>query len=462
MDTNLMNMPASDSPGMLDRLYELTGIRKKSVSGVTETAPPDMDALEPALQCKIEQIDAEDLAAPGSPHSPASLSLPLPRKKEQHVEEIVLEAERFGASDVHFEPYKDCLIVRYRIDGVLRDIMTIPVTRECSLITSIKVMANMDISRGKSAQDGRFQIRMDGRNIHVRVSSIPQFYDEKIVLRLFSQRLDLRNFSSLGFSGANRKSFESIISQPSGMVLISGPIGSGKTTTLYAALLHLRSEEKSIVSVEDPIELLFERINQIQVRPGSEFEYPAILRGLLRQDPDIIALGEIRDSETAQIAVQASLTGHLLLSTLHSGRVTAAISRLIDMGVMPGMLASALNGVVVQRLARRICHSCIIEAPEASRVLNGMTHFKGKGCRCCDDRGYSGRVPLHEILEMNDTVRDLINKGIRGKELFTRATRAGFKTIQEDALDKIGEGLITYDEAIRTIGEFDMLRLNYS
>ncbi|MDQ7824488.1 MAG: ATPase, T2SS/T4P/T4SS family [Candidatus Eremiobacteraeota bacterium] len=374
---------------------------------------------------------------------------------KDYVTELILEADNLGASDIHFEPYKDELKLRMRIDGTLRDIFAVPKKKEASIISCIKVMGGMDITEKRLPQDGRVEIEAQGRSLKVRIASIPQVFGEKVVMRLFSKNIDMLNLDTLGFTEENQKKFEFIITRPSGMVLVSGPTGAGKTTTLYAAMNRLNSPEKNLVSIEDPIEYIIDRINQIQINPAIDFNFATILRAILRQDPDIITVGEIRDLETASMAVRAALTGHLLLSTFHANKTTACITRLIDMGVMPFMLAAALNGAIVQKLARRICPMCVEELPPSKNVLQGHRHFKGKGCRMCNNTGLKGRIAIHEVLVVSGELRDLIQKNAGGGAIFQLARKEGLKTLQDDAVKKVLDGIITYEEAVNVT--FDIL-----
>ncbi|MHC9544190.1 MAG: GspE/PulE family protein [Vulcanimicrobiota bacterium] len=364
------------------------------------------------------------------------------------IQDLILQADNLGASDLHFEPTRDELLVRFRIDGLLRDIFSIPKKKEASVISCVKVMGQMDITEKRLPQDGRVEIESAERSLKVRISTLPQVFGEKIVMRLFSKNIDLLNLDSLGFSDENKKKFEFMISRPSGMILVSGPTGSGKTTTLYAVMNKLKSPEKNIVSIEDPIEYIMERINQVQVNAAIEYSYAIILRAILRQDPDIITVGEIRDLETATMAVRAALTGHLVLSTFHANKTTACITRLIDMGVLPFMLASSMNGVMVQKLARKICPMCILEIPPSKNVLQGHRHFAGKGCKLCHQTGYKGRTSIQELLVISGEMRDLIQKNADGAAMFQLARKEGLKTLQDDAAFKVTEGITTYEEAV--------------
>ncbi len=368
---------------------------------------------------------------------------------QEFLNELIKEAEILGASDIHFEPTQNALKLRMRIDGVLRDAFTVNKKKEATIISCIKVMGGMDITEKRLPQDGRIEVDSDSNSLKVRVASIPQVFGEKIVMRIFSKNQDMLNIESLGFTDENLKKFEYMISRPSGMVLVSGPTGAGKTTTIYAAMNRLKSPTVNIVSIEDPIEYIIEDVNQIQVNHQIDFSFPIILKAILRQDPDIIILGEIRDSETATTATKAAMTGHLLLSTFHANGSIAGLTRLIDMGILPFMLASALNGIVVQKLARKICAMCVEEAPLSKNILQGHSHFKGRGCRLCGQSGIKGRMGIHEVLVITQELRELIHKNAGESLFFQQARKEGLKTIQDDAVKKVLDGQITYDEAVK-------------
>lgn len=364
------------------------------------------------------------------------------------IKDLLIEASRLGTSDVHFEPLRTELLVRFRIDGILYDIFNIPKSKEQNISSCIKIMADMDITERRLPQDGRIEIKIGDDILKIRAATMQQIFGEKIVIRIFGSHLDLFKLESLGFTPENRIKYESIISKKSGIIIVSGPTNSGKTTTLYSSLNKLNSPEKNIVSVEDPIEYIVDRVNQIQVNPQINFDFATVLRGVLRQDPNIIIVGEIRDFETAQMVVRAALTGHLILTTFHSHRTTTCITRLIDMGIFPFLVASSLNGVLVQKLARRICIQCIEEINEDSDILKGLKHYKGKGCAFCNFSGYKGLIALHELLTVSGSIRKLIQSKAEGIEIFKQARLEGMKTLREDAIEKVKQGIISLEEAI--------------
>lgn len=362
---------------------------------------------------------------------------------------LLATATNCGASDVHMEPARDELLIRFRIDGVLYDVFTIPKSKEQNILSCVKVMANLNIAEKRLPQDGRLEIKFKSSMIKIRVSTMQQVFGEKAVIRIFGQHLDLSSFESLGFTLENKEKFEQMIYRKSGLVIVTGATNSGKTTTLYAAMNKLKKPDINIISVEDPVEYIVDRINQIQVNPGINFDFTTVLRAVLRQDPDVVIIGEIRDYESAHIATRAALTGHLILTTFHAHRPTICITRLIDMGIMPFLLASSLNGIVVQKLARRICPNCITEVKEDDLgLLEGKPHYKGRGCNVCNFTGSKGRIALHEIMVVSGNIKKLIQEKAEGVDIFKQARTEGLQTMQEDALYKAKEGIISLEEAI--------------
>lgn len=394
------------------------------------------------------KVDSEELEKIGK-----ILKAPDKTINQLIVIDLLTAAAKCGASDVHFEPTRDAFLVRFRVDGTLYDIFYGPKNKEQNVIGCIKVMAGMDIAERRLPQDGRLEIKIEEELVKIRVATMHQAFGEKCVVRIFSPQLDLFNLESLGFTPENKEKFGDMIMKKSGIVIVSGPTNSGKSTSLYAAMNKLRSPEKNIVSVEDPVEYLVDRINQIQVNPSINFDYATILRGVLRQDPDVIIVGEIRDFETAQMVVRAALTGHLILTTFHSHRTTSCITRLIDMGIYPFLVAASLNGIVVQKLARRICVHCTEEAEEDMGLLKGARHYKGKGCKSCSYTGYKGRIALHEIMVISGPLRRMIQSGAEGSEIFNQAKAEGMKTIQEDAIEKVKGGIISLEEALNATSD---------
>lgn len=370
---------------------------------------------------------------------------------------LLTNAASMRASDVHIDPQETKVKIRYRIDGVLRTERTFPKHMQSMLTARIKIMANLDITEHRVPQDGRIKLNFDYRPLDIRVSTLPTIYGEKIVMRLLDLGNTLNDINKLGFNPLNYKRFISLIGKPTGIVLITGPTGSGKSSTLYAALNHLNNEAVNIITIEDPVEYQLEGINQIQVNSNVGMTFAAGLRSILRQDPNIVMVGEIRDKETADIAVRASLTGHLVLSTLHTNDSLGSITRLIDMGVEPFLVASSLTGIVAQRLVRKVCRDCG-EAHEptkreieifAKRGLKIDRIMRGRGCSSCNMSGYKGRIAIQEVLVVDDQIRRVIMDG----ESFTKLREHAIKNktifLIDDGLLKIKQGITTTEEVLR-------------
>jgi type IV pilus assembly protein PilB len=373
------------------------------------------------------------------------------------VNEILLQAVKMGASDIHFEPKRKGLRLRYRIDGDLVEVRQIPRTMMQAVIARVKVLADLNLTERRLPQDGRFSFQVEARRIDVRVSTLPNQHGERVVLRLLNNSQVQYRLDALGFSEVNLRRFRSLISQPYGMILITGPTGSGKTTTLYATLREISRPEINIMTCEDPIEYEIEEISQSNVNEKVGLTFATQLRSILRQDPDVVLVGEIRDRETAEIACRASLTGHLVLSTLHTNDAASAVPRLIDMGVEPFLISSSLIGVVGQRLLRQLCTSCRyqdIPSPEERALLrDGLTQvYRAKGCHTCLQRGYSGRTAVHEVLIVNEPIRQLILQRAEAQRILAEALRDGMVTMQEDALQKALSGVTTLQEVISKVG----------
>ena len=375
------------------------------------------------------------------------------------VNRLVEEAVRTRASDIHVERQERHVRLRYRVDGVLLTRGTLPAHAHAQVISRIKIMANMDIAERRLPQDGSFQTRVDGRAIDVRVSTIPSFYGEKAVLRLLDKSAPIYDLDKLGLSAQNYEVLRRIIQRPQGIFLLTGPTGSGKTTTLYAILNQLNNEKVNVLTVEDPVEYQIAGITQMQVNVRAGVTFASSLRHFLRQDPDIIMVGEVRDQETAQIAIQAALTGHLVLSTLHTNDAPGAITRLLDMGVEPYLVASALEGVAAQRLVRVLCPKCReadAAGAEELRTRFGTaapagTYYLGRGCEFCNYTGYRGRVAIFEIAEMNDELRHLVINRVPHHTLKEAAVAAGMTTLLEDGLKKAAAGVTSLAEVWRVV-----------
>jgi general secretion pathway protein E len=355
---------------------------------------------------------------------------------------LLTQASRDGASDIHVEPFEGYSIVRFRIDGTLRDIVRPRRELHAALVSRIKILAQLDIAEKRLPQDGRIALRIGGRPIDVRVSTLPTGHGERAVLRLLDKEAGRLDLGRLGMGQATLGSFDRLVRQPHGIVLVTGPTGSGKTTTLYSALGRLDASTTNILTVEDPIEYDLDGIGQTQVNPRIDMSFARALRSILRQDPDVIMIGEIRDLETAQIAVQASLTGHLVLATLHTNDAVSAVTRLIDMGVEPFLLSSSLLGVVAQRLVRRLCLQCRQPDP----VAGG---WRSVGCLACGRTGFAGRTGVYELLTVDDTIRSLIHRNAPQAELLAAAVAAGMLTMREDGRRWVESGVTSLDEVVR-------------
>jgi len=372
---------------------------------------------------------------------------------------ILTDAIKKGASDIHIEPYEKSFRVRYRIDGVLYEVMQPPTRLKAAITSRIKIMSQLDIAERRLPQDGRIKIKMGGREMDYRVSTLPTLFGEKVVLRLLDKGNLQLDMTKLGFEPTALRDFESGILMPYGMVLVTGPTGSGKTTTLYSALNRLNTTETNIMTAEDPVEYNLPGINQVQMKAEIGLNFAVALRSFLRQDPDIIMVGEIRDYETAEIAIKAALTGHLVLSTLHTNDAPGTISRLLNMGVEPFLVAASTNVILAQRLARRVCQSCKEPAPVPPQALLNIgfspedaakiTPLKGKGCMTCSETGYKGRVALYEVMLIKENIKEAILQGASVIELRELGRKNGMRTLREAGLQKIREGMTSLEEIMR-------------
>lgn len=374
---------------------------------------------------------------------------------------FITRAVENRASDIHIEPYKSTLKIRYRIDGVLHDIESVPKKLQPAVVSRIKIMAKLNIAERRLPQDGRIRLKVAERDIDLRVSSIPVLYGESIVMRILDKESIVIDLNRLGFSDQTLSLFDQLINKPNGIILVTGPTGSGKTTTLYGALDKINSPDKKIITVEDPVEYQLTGVNQIQVKPQIGLNFPNILRHIVRQDPDIIMIGEIRDLETAEIAIQSALTGHLVFSTLHTNDAPSAITRLIDIGVENFLLSSTIRGILAQRLVRIICPSCKVKDPlglhsEAIRSLSISDEtavYMGEGCEKCAHTGFYGRTGIFELLMVDDDIRHLTIKNADLNHIRKVARRQGMKTLLEDGAAKALAGITTMNEIFRVTQE---------
>lgn len=374
---------------------------------------------------------------------------------------LLIKAVKLGVSDIHIEPYEKSFRVRYRLDGVLRKAMGLPLKIRNAVISRIKIMSNLDIAERRLPQDGRIKMRIGkSREMDFRVSVLPTLWGEKVVLRLLDKSNLQLDMTKLGFEERQLKDFKEAIHRPFGMVLVTGPTGSGKTTTLYSALAELNTEADNIMTAEDPVEFNLMGINQVQVHEEIGLNFAAALRSFLRQDPDIIMVGEIRDFETAEIAIKAALTGHMVLSTLHTNDAPSTINRLLNMGIEPFLVASATNLILAQRLARRICPKCkeevkvpakaLIDLGIPEEELDGIHVYKGRGCDNCLGTGYKGRIALYEVMPVGDEIKELILIGASANEIKKEAIRLGMLSLRQSGILRMKEGITTIEEVIRT------------
>jgi type IV pilus assembly protein PilB len=413
----------------------------------TLDADSDVEVLE-----ELQEISAEALAKQGE-------DAPVVRL----VNVLLMSAIQKGASDIHIEPYEKELRVRYRIDGILYNIMAPPMKFRDAICSRVKIMSKLDIAEKRLPQDGRIKIRFNEsgvpKEIDFRVSVLPTLFGEKIVLRLLDKDKLMLDMTKLGFEQESLTKFESAILRPWGMVLVTGPTGSGKTNTLYSSISKINTPETNIMTAEDPVEFNLAGINQVQVRENIGLNFAAALRSFLRQDPNIILVGEIRDFETAEIAVKAALTGHLVLSTLHTNDAPSTINRLMNMGIEPFLVASSVHLICAQRLVRRVCSNCkephpmppaaLVQAGYNPEDANTVTPMKGKGCDRCNNTGYKGRVGLYEVMEVTEELRELVLVGASGLELRRKAVDEGMITLRMSGLRKVKDGVTTIEEVVR-------------
>jgi len=429
---------------ILKIINEFYGFRTSVTAAARELRPGfDIGNLEQYVKMKpAEAIDAEDQPIINA------------------VEYLFRYAYDQRASDIHIEPKRDYSLVRFRIDGVLHDIHQVPKPVHAAIVARVKILARIDIAEKRRPQDGRIKTDHRGKEVELRISTLPVAFGEKVVVRIFDPEVILQDLSELGFFPREFELFNNFISQPHGMILVTGPTGSGKTTSLYSALRALSTAETNITTIEDPIEMVYEEFNQVAVQPKIEITFASALRTILRQDPDIIMVGEVRDFETAQNAVQAALTGHLVFSTLHTNDAASAVTRLLDLGVEPFLISSTLIGTVAQRLVRKICPHCKkpteLSAEELKLLRFPMkdpgqkvTVYYGEGCLDCRQTGYYGRTGLFEVLEVNEKQKKLINAHVDAAELRKAAVEDGMMLLRECAIKKLAMGVTTFEEVVR-------------
>jgi general secretion pathway protein E len=428
---------------ILDAVERLYGEGRQSLENIIEEAGKDMSNV--SGDSEEDESHLRDMAS----------EAPIIRL----VNRLIAGAVEMEASDIHFEPYENEFKVRYRIDGVLSDAESPPKQFQAAIISRVKLMAKLNISERRLPQDGRIKLRIRDKEVDFRVSTVPTLYGESLVMRILNRETLLLELHKLGFPHDILTQYIQLASQPYGMILVTGPTGSGKTSTLYATLSRLNSEENKIITLEDPVEYQLRGINQIQVNPKIELSFAGGLRSIVRQDPDIILVGEIRDRETADTAIQSALTGHLLFSTLHTNDAAGAVSRLLDMGVENFLLSSTLLGILAQRLVRIICQHCKAEIEPDARLIDslqfepheteGVRFYEGRGCEACRHTGYRGRTGIFEFIAIDDEFRTMINSRASTDQIRALALRKGCSTLRRDGWQKVRQGLTTVSEIIR-------------
>ena len=438
---------------MQAKLNEIFGEPTDDIDELTTKVGTD-DPYE-GIEIVLDDEDSETLEQLlGSSEEPPAIRL---------VNGIILEALRLGASDIHIHPRTKSLVVRYRIDGVLQDKIHIPTHLLMSVVSRIKVMAELDITERRRPQDGRITVKTPMRIVDLRISTLPTINGEKVVMRVLERQSSAQSLDQLGLSEHNSKRLMHVVGKPQGIILATGPTGSGKTTTLYALLQHNASPERNYVTIEDPVEFHVDMAGQVPVKDRIGLDFATVLRAILRQDPDVILLGEIRDEETADVAFHAAMTGHLVYSTLHTSSAAATVARLLDLDLKPFVLASALEAIIAQRLVRRICTHCREEVAPPQQLLEQLgpqftnsdtTYYRGRGCGRCH-KGYRGRVALHEVLTMNQPLRIAITEGASAMQIETIAREQGMKVLLDDAREKLEAGLTTAEEILRVLGPQD-------
>jgi general secretion pathway protein E len=452
----------------LNDLAVLTGCRISpcvvTARALLQTTHRGYEALAGETQGAIEDIDqssAVDLAHGLEPADliDASDEAPIIR----FVNSMLTQAYKQRASDIHIEPFERDLVIRYRVDGILYEVLRPPHRAQASIVSRLKIMANLDIAEKRLPQDGRIGVRIAGKEVDVRVSTLPTAFGERLVLRLLDKSGGPSSLAQIGLDEVILPRFETMIRKPHGIVLVTGPTGAGKTSTLYAALSKINSSEKNIITVEDPIEYQLAGVGQIQVNPKIDLTFAQGLRSILRQDPDIIMVGEIRDGETAKISVQAALTGHLVFSTLHTNDAAGALARLVEMGVEPFLASSALVGVLAQRLVRTICPHCrescqpdpalIRDLLGSEQLPAGGGFFRGRGCVACQQLGYLGRTGIYELLEVVDSIRRLVTANADAASIRRQALENGMQTLRQAGMRKVLAGATTIEEVLRVTQE---------
>jgi type IV pilus assembly protein PilB len=433
----------------MEMIYHGSDVEEQRLREIAETGDVDMLMVEKESN--------------GESATEADISVEVEATKApviQFVDLLLSQAVKSRASDIHIEPMEKSMSIRMRVDGLLREMVPPARKMQMAVITRVKILSKMDIAERRLPQDGRFKIKAPGRDIDVRVSALPTIYGEKVVMRLLDKAAVNHNIDTIGFDEKYLREYKAILEQPHGIIIVTGPTGSGKSTTLYSSLNYLKDPKKNITTVEDPVEYRLAGINQVQVKPEIDMDFAAALRAILRQDPDIILIGEIRDKETVEIAIKASLTGHLVLSTFHTNDSPSAISRLAYMGIERYLLASTLNLVIAQRLVRRICEKCkepvklddimLKRLKISNQQAKNAIFYHGKGCPSCDDTGYFGRLPIFEFLTIDNQMRELIVNGATEAQIRAAARQKGYGGLLESGVARMFKGLTTAEEVIGT------------
>ena len=427
----------------IETVYHGSDIEEQQLRDIVEI---EVGGQEEALEANLAEADINSEVAATKP--------PVIR----FVDLLLSQAVKSRASDVHLEPQEHSMTIRMRIDGVLRDMVPPARKMQAAVVTRIKILSEMNIAERRLPQDGRFKIKTSGRDIDVRVSAIPTIYGEKVVLRILDASASSQDIEQLGFEPKLLEEFKTILSQPHGIIVVTGPTGSGKSTTLYSALNYLKDPTRNITTVEDPVEYRLAGINQIQIKPEIDLDFALCLRAILRQDPDIILIGEIRDKETVEIAIKASLTGHLVLSTFHTNDAPSAISRFIYMGIEPYLLSSSLNLIIAQRLVRKICEHCKEPVTLSEEVLKHLNidrkeakeavFYHGRGCKACGETGYSGRLPIFEFLVMDSEMREKVITGVSESQIRELSRQKSYGGLLESGVSKMLQGLTAAEEVL--------------
>ncbi len=438
-----VEVAAGNEADVIEAVERLYGAGTQSLETIIEEAGRDIFEISGTGKEDVAQL--RDLAS----------EAPIIRL----VNRIILKAIEFRASDIHFEPFEDQFKVRFRVDGVLHEIESPPKRLQAAIISRIKIMADLDIAERRLPQDGRIKLKIASRDVDFRISTIPTLFGESLVMRVLDRDMLILDLEKIGFPRRLLERYMTLIHQPYGMILVTGPTGSGKTSTLYTSLAKINAPENKIITLEDPVEYYLSGVNQIQVNRKIGMTFASGLRAIVRQDPDIILVGEIRDRETAEIAIQSALTGHLLFSTLHTNDAVGAISRLLDMGVEGFLLSSTLLGVLAQRLVRVICENCKQPvAPDEKHLsamglsekdIEGVTFYSGKGCESCRHTGFSGRTALFEYLAIDADIRNEISKKSDSETIKKIALEKGLKTLRQNGWEKIKDGVTTLSEVLR-------------